>query len=829
MNSNNSKLTFALRALRRDWRLTELRILALALVVSVASLSAVGFFTSRIERAMETQASDLIGGDLVVSSRNPLPSDIKLGATLSNLKTANTLTFRSMAVSEEDLLLTEVKAVSEAYPLRGILRISEQLFGGSVETDRVPAPGHVWVGNSLLSQLELELGDLITLGEADFILEKVLVYEPDRGGDVFQMAPRVMMNYADIEKTGLIAPGSRATYRLLMAGEMNDVAAYKSDLEAQESRFWSMQSVRDGRSDIGNALTQAERFLSLAALAAVILAGAAVAVSAQRFAQHQADASAIMRCLGASQTFVSRIYLIRILTLGLLAGMVGCGLGYLVQMVLSALLADFFLANLPPPSLSPILLGMATAMATLIGFALPAVLRIKSVPPLRVLRRDLGMPPASIWQVMGLATLALIALIYWQSRDAELAVIVLFGIAGTLLVLLLAAFALVKVFGRLRSRAGIAWRFGLANLARRARGSAVQLAGFGLGIMALLLLAIVRVDLLGAWQTNLPENAPNHFMLNVQGEDAPAMRDRFAKEGIEMELYPMIPGHLVELNSQPITDKSYEDEYAKRMANRAFNLSWTEKLPEGNVITDGEWWTGPAQASMEAELAQTLRLKVGDVLSFQVADQRVDVTLTSLRELDWESLNVNFFVVLSPDTLSQVSALYISSFHLPEENNTFLTNLVRSFPSITVMNVKALMEEIRTIMDRATLAVEFVFSLTLLAGVLVLYAAIQASREERLHEGAILRTLGAGRRQVLAGIIAEFTTLGALAGLLAATVAAIIANVLAVEVFELPYQFNIWLWIIGISGGALGVGLAGIMATRSLLDRPPSETLRLVT
>jgi len=817
----------AIRSLQQDWRSAEVRILMLALIVAVAAVTAVSFFTNRIHRVMDLQTAELLGADLRVSSADALPSAFINEAHRHGLQTAQFWEFPSVILHDEETALISVKAVTESYPLRGQLQVAEQLYGTETVTMEIPAPGQLWLETRLLTQLGLQVGDSLDLGEMHFTIAKVLTYEPDRGGLLFQLAPRVLMNLDDVEKTKLVSLGSRVRYQLLVAGDK--IAEYRTWLEQQIQPGQQIQGVEESRPELRSALERAERFLGLAALIAVILAGAAVAVAAQHFSQRQADASAIMRCLGATQKLILQIYLLRMLSLGLLASSIGCVLGWLAQIVLSALLANYFAtAALPAPSVTPVLVGFATGLITLLGFALLPLLRIHTVPPLRVLRRELGATPLAVWQVLGVASLAIALLMFWQAGDTKLALFMIAGTFLTLLILIGVAYGLVHSLRLFRHQAGVTWRFGLANLARRSQASSVQLAAFGLGIMALLLLAVVRVDLLETWQDNLPEGLPNHFIINIQKDGVESLQAKLSKPQYNSSgIYPMLVGRFIAINDQPVLAKNYTSNRAKRFVARSFTLSSAEMLPKDNRIVAGKFWNSePGQLSVEAGFAEEMGISLGDTLHFRIAGQDISAKVTSLRSVQWESFNVNFFVLASPDVVQDLPKTYITSFYLAKPASHLVPSLVREFPSITVINVEALLAQVRQIITRASLAIQYIFLFTLLAGVMVLYAAISASHEERLYEGAILRTLGATRRQVLLSLIAEFTTLGLLAGVLAASAASALGYVLAVQIFDLPYHFNGWLWIIGVLGGGLGVGLAGVLGTRSLLQRPPLETLR---
>ena len=828
----NRALRYSWISLGREWRAGELRILALALVIAVAAVTSVSFFTDRVQRAMSLQATELLGADLSITSPQPIPGEFAREARERGLDTARYVSFPSVVVAGDDSELAELKAVSDGWPLRGTARVSEALFGEERETRSVPGSGEAWVEARLLQLLELSVGDSLEVGEISLSITRVLTYEPDRGGDLFQLAPRLMLNVEDLEATGLIVPGSRVNHRFLVAGDEAAINRYREWASAELAENQRLETVADAQPALRNAIARGEQFLSLAALVAVLLAGGAVAVAARHYSDRQSDTSAVMRCLGASRRFVLQVFTLRLLWLALLASAVGLVLGFAAQGVLAWLLSGWFATELPLPSLWPVFTGMGVGLITALGFGLPALLRIGQVPPLRVLRRDLGAPPPAMWLVLGLAMLTLGVLLLWQAGDVRLAGFVLGGAAVTVAVLWLAALLLVKALTPLRSRGGVALRFGLANLSRRGALSAVQLSAFGLGIMALLLLALVRVDLLSEWEGSLPEGAPNHFMINVQPDQVEPLQALFERHGMERpEYYPMIRGRLSAMNDAPVRPEDYTNPRAERLVTREFNLSFAGDLQPGNRVVAGQWWDpeDPEPGfSVEEGLAETLGIELGDVLEFSIAGERVRAPVTNLRGVEWDSFNVNFFVLSSPGVLEDFPATYITSFHMDEAGQRMLTEAVRQFPSITVLDVRALMQQVRDIIDRASLAVEYVFLFTLAAGVTVLFAAIHATRDLRRRESAVLRTLGASRKQVLAGLLAEFMVMGALAGLLASAGASAVGIVLAREIFDLPYTVNPVLWLAGVGGGALGVGLAGWLGARSVLRQPPLLTLRQV-
>ncbi|NNJ96596.1 MAG: FtsX-like permease family protein [Gammaproteobacteria bacterium] len=819
------------RMLWRDWRGGELTILAVGLIIAVTSITAVGFFTDRIERGLKQQSAELIGADLVITSSRQDVSDYIEEAREQNFEVATTTQFRSVVVFEEQLQLAEVKAVTEGYPLRGVLRISNTAFGPDTAITDIPAAGDVWVEARLLQMLGLAVGDAIRLGSSSFNIRKILRYEPDRAGDMFSVAPRVLMNRADLDATGLISAGALVSYRVLIAGPRDRINSYRDAIDDRLKQGEQILTFEDGRPELNTALERAQQFLGLAALISVLLAGVAVASVAYRFTSRHLDTGAMLRCLGASQRTIIQLFTLEMLWLSLLASSVGCLLGFVTQFGITELLDQLVLAHLPPPSFKSLLLGYATGIVMLIGFAIPPLLSLRRVPPLRVLRKDVAITPVSGWFVYGAVIVCMFLLLYWQIGNLGLVSTVLAGILVTLLILALAAYLLIAALNRLRAQVGVAWRFGLANISRRPASSVIQIVAFGVGIMVMLLLSTVRSDLLDDWQQSLPDNSPNHFVINVQSDQVAGITEYFDARGVSnTRLYPMVRARLVEINGQPVRASDYESERAKHMVTREFNLSWAEDMQIDNKLVAGSWWSsqdfGTPLLSLEARLAKTLGLQMSDVLGFDVNGTVIEFTISSLRKVDWDTFNINFFTVVPPGVLEDKPANWVTSVYLDAEQRQQLGQLVRKFPNITLIDVDTIMKRVRTIMDRVTLAVEFIFLFTILAGLAVLYAAIQANQDQRRFENAVLRTLGAKKTTLLLGLFAEFTTLGALSGLLAGLSATTLAWVLAETIFKFDYAFDISVALTGIVSGILIVVVAGMLGTRSVLTHPPIQSLR---
>ena len=820
---------FALRSLRRDFSSGELRVLALALVVAVASVTAVGFFTDRIGRAMERQAADVLAGDLRVRAGVRLPEALLAEAATRDLQTARTITFPTVALTEdEDSHLVAVKAVTQAYPLRGTLGLATLDGGSNAENLQTPAPGSVWVDQQLRSSLQLEQGQTLMLGSRGFTVERVITFEPDRGQNIFEMAPRVMINFGDLESSGLLGEGSRARYALLLAGEPGELKSMRDWIDDNHAEDVNVQSVKDGSRQVQRALERADTFLGLAAVVTVLLASAAIALAVRQFALRQADASAVMRTLGASRNEVVVWLALRLTMVALLASIAGIVIGWFAQLVLADLLREWFRLALPEPGLKAPLIGLLTAFVTLAGFGLLPIIRAGRIPVMRVLQRDYSGLSPSVWLAVLAGLAAASVVVYLQAGNLRMTGIVVGGV-----IVMLGIFAL---FGRLiiqlvRRVAGRRWRLSVAGLQRRAGSSVVQLSAFALGIMALLLISIVRVDVLKAWEQDLPEDAPNVFAVNIQPPQVEPLSERLLADGVEVSgFYPLVRARLTEHNGESLLRDRSEDAHQQRHARFEYNLTWTDQLPAANTLVEGEWWSSDDSSepllSLEHEWAEHLGYKIGDTLTFKVAGQEVTGTVHNLREVDWESFQVNFFAVGNDALLSKLPATYVTSFHLKEDFGTATTRWVREFPGMVTLDVGAIVKRVKGLMDRAALAVEYVFLFTLSAGVVVLLAAVQSSQAERIKEAALLRALGASHQQIRTAIITEFAILGGISGFLAAFFATVMAWALSEYVLELPFSFNPWLWIIGIVAGVVGISVAGYLATRRVMHAPPLVALR---
>ncbi len=824
-------LRLAVLALARDAKSGELRVLLFALLVAASALTAVGFFTSRVSRAVDQQAGEVLAADLRLQSRSPLDPEYLRLAEQAGLTTAELVTFPSVVLNGDNSALSAIRAVSERYPLRGRVRIAEVPFGRAWEAHGIPAPGEAWLEARLFAQLGANVGDRIQVGNAQLVASRVLDYRPDQGSQFVDLAPTLLMRLDEVPSTGLVQRGSRVSHIALFAGDPRAVGLFKQDLLSRKKPTERLADISDASPQIRSAIDRAGRFVNLSALVTVLLAAIAVAISARRYVARHLDTVALMKSLGAPQRLVLAISVLELAMIAVGAAIVGALIGYGAQEGIAYLLKDLVRGELPRPSLSAAWLGLMTSLTILVGFALPPLLQLRHVPPARVLRRNLEPPPLRYATVYGTAFAALIALLAWLMRDLSLLFYVFAAMLGTFAILIGAGSLLVLLLGRLRGSVGISWRYGMANIARRGRDSVIQIVAFGLGLMVLLLLAVVRDDLMRGWRASLPENAPNHFMINIRPDQADAVRAFFGDRQFEPpELVPMVRARLVEINGEPVSDLEFPTDRGRGFVEREANLTWSQTMQVDNTLVQGRWWQagddGGPRVSVEIELAKALGLEIGDTLTYDVAGETVTARVASFREVQWDTFRPNFFMVFSPGVLNDKAGTYITSIHVPQERKRVLLEFMRTFPEVTAIDLDAILAQVRGVMDKASLAVQYVFGFTLLAGIAVLLAAIQATKDERRYESAMLRTLGASRRIVLQGVAAEFTTLGLLAGTLASIGATAAGYFLATRVFNLEYAFDPTVWAVGLVAGALLVGVSGTLATRSVVNHPPVETLR---
>ncbi len=819
-----SALGYATRRLRRGWRSGELIVLALSLAVAVSAVSAVNLFTERVRGALAAQTGEALGGDLLFRSRKPLPDTLVAPAAVSSVDTTS---FATVVFAGEHSVLASIKAVGEGYPLRGKLSISDEPFGVARTAEGTPSRGEAWADARLWQELRLQPGTMLQAGATELRVTAVLENEPDRGNGFSDLAPRLMLNEADLAATQLVGPGSRVDYVRLFAGTPQALAPL---LEMEPPENTRRVRPDQARREIRNALDRAGQFLDVAILAATLLACAAVALSARQYGEKLRDEIALLKTLGARNAFLGRALILQLLLLGVAGSVVGAGVGYGVQAVIAALLTDLLQLTLPAPPLWPLLAAAALGMLMLLGFAAPPLLAARRTPPLRVFQRaETGSTGSRAIWLAALGTAA--ALLWLATGDPKMAVAVLGGSAAALLVLAALAWVLVLALSPLKRAVGMSWRFGLGNVARRRRATVAQVSALGLALMALLLVSVVRQDLLVSWQQKLPEDTPNQFLINIQTEQVEPLRQFFTERGYgDIELWPMARGRLVALNGEEVTADSFDDPETQRWINRDFNLSWGNTLNEDNRVIQGEWWgeAGAGQPWLSAEdyAIERLNLKLGDTMTLDFAGERITLTVTNFRVVGWDSFKPNFFLLTTPGALTDaVAAQWLSSFRLEPGNRALLRELVSEFPNITILDIEAMIGQVRGIVERIVTAVEFIFMFTLAAGLCVLLAAIEGTRAERVRETALLRALGARSGLIVRGLIAEYAVLGGLAGLVAAIAAQTVAWVLAEQVFQIPYGPRPVLWLVGTLTGAVIVALLGWISLRPTLKTPPKLVL----
>jgi putative ABC transport system permease protein len=824
-------LSLGFRTLAREGRSGDLAVLFLALFVAVAALTGVGFLVDRVDRAMRMQAGEVLGADLRLQSSDAISTAYAEEAGRRGLSRSHVTYMLSVVLKGDHTQLANVNAVATNYPLRGQVRVATQPFGTPTTTDEIPAPGETWPDSRVLAALDARIGDMISVGSAELRVTRALISRPDQGSGFVDLAPALLMNEADLPATQLIQPGSRVGYAALFAGERSDIADFSKWLVQQKKSGERLRDIAEASPEVGNAADRAGRFLSLASLVGVLLCAVAIAMTARRYVKRHLDLAALLKTLGATRGTVLTISLVQLISIALLAAAVGSLAGFLAQQGLLSVLKGMIAADLPPPGGKPLLMGVAAALLLLTGCALPPILQLARVPAIRVLRRDIGPPPLATVLAYGPAALVIALLIQWVTGGGWLAFGFIAGLIVAIALLALAGWLLVTLVGRLRAGTSMVWRYGAANLARRRGESILQIVALGLGLSALLLLTIVRGDLVEDWQARLPANPPNYFFVNIPGSERDGFRDLLAGQGAELSrLLPMIRGRMLAINDEPVRDRRFDNGRAEGFAMREQNLSWSDDIGTGNKITQGHWFTpaehGKPLVSVATDFRESLQLKLGDKLTFDIAGETVEVTISSFRDVQWDTMQPNFFLMFAPGLLDGAAGTWMASAVYRPGDPARVAEIVRRFPGVSIFDVDQLITQVRSIVDKAVLAVQSVFLFTLLAGVVVLLAAVQATRDERRYESAMLRTLGASRRTVLAGVLLEFALLGLVAGIIAAGAAAIGGQLIAAQLLEIPYRMDPVLWISGALTGALIVCIAGWLATRTALNPPPMQILR---
>ena len=819
-----------LRMLARDWRSGELRVLAAALVVAVASVSSVAFLGDRVARAIARDANQLLGADLVLLSDHPWQREFFDQLASSRLKNAQGLSFMSMAIAGEKTQLAGVKAVTANYPLRGRLRIAPKPGAPDAAAERGPERGTVWLEERLVSALGAPVGSRVRVGEAEFRVGAVLTLEPERSTGFFNIAPRLVMNVDDVPSTALIRPGARVFYYLYAAGDAERLAQFESWARPRLERGQRLDDLESGRPEVRAAIERAERYLGLTALLAAVLAGVAIALATRRFVERHLDGCAVMRCLGATQAKLVSLFGAEFALLGVLASLAGLAAGYAVQGMVAATLENLLRADLPLPSAWPAVQGFAVGVVLLLGFALPPLLQLKNVPAVRVLRREPGALRRGAVGAYAAGLGSLAALLIWQAGDVKLGVTVVGSFAAALAVFFVASWLALKALASRRAISLVrskSLRYGLSNLKRHSGGNAIQVASLALGLTAVLLLTFTHQDLVNAWRRAAPPDAPNRFLVGVQPDQVGPVRGLLASRGIAAEFYPMVRGRLVSVNGKAVSEADFAEERAKRLVEREFNLSYLDSIPSHNSIAAGRWFEPDSQeVSAEEGIAKTLGWRLGDKLAFNVAGETFEARLTSLRKLRWDSMKVNFFVIGPTRLLQRFPATFVSAFRAEPAQLPALDEIASRYSNLTVVDIGAVVRQITGVIDQLIGAVRFLFLFTLSAGLLVLYAALVATEDERRREAAVMRVYGASRAQVSGSQRAEFVAMGLLAGVLATLGAAIIGELVAQRVFDLDLPPSLGLWLTGPLAGLALLSLNAWLSARKVLRASPALTLR---
>jgi putative ABC transport system permease protein len=819
------------KLLRRDWRGGQLSLVATAITLSVAIIAGVALLADRVERGLVREMGSFLAADLVVRSGVVIPNQYRQEAGELGLDTAETAEFSSMIYSGDRNHLASVKAVSDAYPLRGQLIVSEQPFSsdsGANETlINAPAPGKVWIEERLFPLLDVAPGDEIELGDINLEVEKVLLQEPDRSAGLSLVGARVLMNQADLEASGLIQPGSRVEYQLLLRGEASTITEYETWAEANVSVHERIRRPERAEQRVTRTVERGRSYLLLAGTVGLLLAGIAQALASFRYAQRHIGEAALIKSWGASKQEVRRLYIGQLALLGVMTTAVGLLLGWGLHLMLLTSVREFLPVELPSPGLAPFLVAVGSGMLCLAGFTLPSLWHLPNISPMRVLRRDIESSPLSGARRAAWGVATLVLLLSFYAADIELVSGFLAGLAAILLILGLIAYLVLYPLGKsFGNWYGSYWRLAIANLLRRPGQTNLQLVAFASGIMLLLVMVLMRTSLLDEWRLQIPEDAPNHFLINVAESELPDINSQLEARDLDTAgWFPMVRGRLTHLNDEDITERR-----GVEGLRRELNLTWADTMPSDNEVLAGQWWPElnieRPKVSMEQEMASELGVQLGDRLRFSIGGLELEAEVSSFRSLNWDSMNPNFYMIFSPGSLDDFSPTWMTSLNIPVEDRVVISSILRAHPTVLALSLDAVLDRIRGVINQATQGLEIIFSLVLICGLLVFYAAIASSFEERAQEVAILRTLGSGKWLILGAVAAEFALLGALSGLVAAIAADLTILVLQVFVFELPVRLHLWMWLLSPALAAAVIGILGVMRTRRLVHTPPMQSLR---
>ena len=826
-----SRVRLAWRFLLRDWRSGELWLLVSALLMAVAVSTAIALFSDRLQLALGRQVAEVLGADMMIQSPQRLKPKILQAARSHGLKLSTVLEFPSVVIAGDNMQMVSAKAVENNYPLRGHIRTASQPFAPDQQVSDIPKPGEAWLEPRLFPLLDIKIGDQVMLGNASLTITRAITLETDRGGDFYSLSPRLMFNMADLERTGIIQPGSRVGWKLLLAGDLNALEQFshwaKGELAANEK----LQTADNSQRSLRNSVMRLKQFLGLASIASMLLAGVAVAMASQRFVERRFDNCAVMRCLGASRRQVLILMLGELSLVALLVALPGVALGWLLQEGIIILLQGVLPAWLPQPGWLPMLVGGATGIITLAGFGLAPLLRLQSVSPLRVLRRALAPAPAASWLVYSCSLLAVFSLLWYHTGELLIASILAVACGAILLVISLGIQLLLSRLGNRQhlARLPVSWRPGVNRLIQGRGKSAAQLLAFTLTFLAMAVVLMLRTDLLVRWQQQLPAQTPNYFAMNIQPAEVVDYAQFLQDNGITTsQLYPIVRGRLIRMNGEPIREAVSKEGRNNQALNRELNMTWSAQLPEKNQLEQGQWWSAGSREglSIEAELAAELGINIGDRLTFLVSGQEFTEAVSSIRSVQWESFRPNFYMIFPQAVLQDMPATWLNSFYLNPNDKLLLNKLITQFPTMTLLDLDAVIGQVQAMLTQSSFAVEAMLVALLVAGFLVMLAVIESSIDERLKEGALIRSLGGTKRQLLVMQVGEFVLFGFLAGCLAACGTELTSYLLNARVFELPWQPAWLMWLILPLFGALALGICGWLGVRRVITQSPANILK---
>ena len=813
----------------------DLRVLILALVLAVTSITAINFFTNRISAHLNAQGGMLLGGDTVIIADHPIPASYNKLAKKAGLQSASTIEFASMAINNNKNQLAEVKALSVDFPLRGDFNVQFAANKLPVNVKTIPKPNEVWLEPRLANALGIKLGDFLELGASRFNVTGLLMREPSRGGDMFSFAPRLMMNSQDVAATKLIQFGSRIKYQLLVAGNAKQLAQFSESILPLIQRGERVEDVKTARPEIRSALDKAETFLGLSAMVSVVLSVVAMLLASGPFVTRAQESAALMRTFGANKIAIMKISLFQTAFLALIGAVFGCLLGFLLQNILAISAGKLFLETLPAPTFTPVLIGFALSFSLLFAIMWPHIQALKTIPAMRILRNDYTVNTSSTLRLYWPVVLVMVLLILWVAKTMQLALAFILGLLVLCVITSAVAYGISQLLYSLSQRNAFqnSLGFGLANLKRRLGLSIAQMIGFSLGAMVLMLLMMIKTDLMQAWQGSLPIDAPNRFIINIQPDQVASVQTFIKELGVNSpQVFPMIRGRLVLKNNRLISTNAFDNERAKRLVSREFNLSTAATMQTDNKLLQGRWWrpdeAGAPMLSLEEDIAKVLNVGIGDTLTFDIGGTQITLTITSIRKVEWDSMRANFFAVTPPRALDQFTASYMTAFYLAKNQDNALNTLLKQFTNFTVIDVASIMNQVRDIMQKLTTAVGFVFTFCIVAGLVVLYAALVATRDSRIRESALLRVLGASRSQTTQAFLIEFVCIGAVAALVAVVVASGLSFYLSLFILDIPFQFNGKLAFIAFSAALVFIPLAAWLAIKSYLNVPPKQLLNSI-